>query len=200
MGEWIETYKGAVVASEYDSETHMNSQIYVSRFDQATWFLLQSIGITPRTVKRARRRIAVVRQSYQFLEELRGGELVVIQSGFVAIGSKFFRFLHRMLDGETGRLIATSDYTAVEASLEPESPSRCRRRSAVSPSGAWSPPTSPSNLSTSSPVARLCAVQRNNKPRDVTPLSRGSNYWRRSQTPPSARFDSLASASISSFR
>jgi acyl-CoA thioesterase FadM len=59
----------------------------------------------------------VVRQSYQFLEELRGGELVVIQSGFVAIGSKFFRFLHRMLDGETGRLIATSDYTAVEASL-----------------------------------------------------------------------------------
>lgn len=117
MGEWIETYKGAVVASEYDSETHMNSQIYVSRFDQATWFLLHSIGITPRSVKRARRRIAVVRQSYQFLEELRGGELVVIQSGFVAIGSKFFRFLHRMLDGETGQLIATSDYTAVEASL-----------------------------------------------------------------------------------
>ena len=117
MGEWIETYKGAVLASEYDSETHMNSEMYVSRFDQATWFLLHSIGITPRSVKRARRRIAVVRQSYQFLKELRGGELVVIQSGFVAVGNKFFRFLHRMLDGETGQLIATSDYTAVEASL-----------------------------------------------------------------------------------
>ncbi len=117
MSEWIETYKGAVLVSEYDSETHMNSQIYVSRFDQATWFLLHSIGITPRSVKRARRRIAVVRQSYQFLEELKGGELVLIQSGFVAVGNKFFRFLHRMLDGETRRLIATSDCTAVEASL-----------------------------------------------------------------------------------
>ena len=29
MAEWIETFKGAVLASEYDSETHMNSQIYV---------------------------------------------------------------------------------------------------------------------------------------------------------------------------
>ena len=117
MAEWIETYKGAVLVSEYDSETHMNSQLYVSRFDQATWFLLHSIGITPRSVKRARRRIAVVRQSYQFLGELRGGELVVIQSGFVAVGNKFLRFLHRMLDGESGQLIATSDCTAVEASL-----------------------------------------------------------------------------------
>jgi len=117
MGEWIETFKGAVLASEYDSESHMNSQIYVARFDQATWFLLSSIGITPRSMKRAGRRIAVVRQSYQFLKELKGGELVLVQSGFVAVGRKFFRFLHRMLDAETGQLVATSDSTAVEASL-----------------------------------------------------------------------------------
>lgn len=117
MAEWVETFKGAVLVSEYDSESHMNSQIYVGRFDQATWFLLHSIGITPRSMKKAGRRIAVVRQSYQFLKELKGGELVVIQSGFVAVGSKFFRFLHRMLDAESGTLVATSDCTAVEASL-----------------------------------------------------------------------------------
>ena len=117
MGEWVETFKGAVLVSEYDSESHMNSPIYVGRFDQATWFLMSSIGITPRSIKKAGRRIAVVRQSYQFLKELQGGELVVVQSGFVAVGRKFFRFLHRMLDAESGQLVATSDYTAVEASL-----------------------------------------------------------------------------------
>ena len=84
MAEWIETLKGAVLASEYDSESHMNSQIYVARFDQATWFLLHSIGITPRAIKKAGRRIAVVRQGYQFVKEIKGGELVVIESGFVA--------------------------------------------------------------------------------------------------------------------
>ncbi|HYB08256.1 MAG TPA: acyl-CoA thioesterase [Alphaproteobacteria bacterium] len=117
MGEWVETFKGAVLVSEYDSQSHMNSPMYVARFDQATWFLMRSIGITPRSMRKAGRRIAVVRQSYQFVRELRGGELVVVQSGFVAVGKKFFRFLHRMLDAENGNLIATGDYTAVEASL-----------------------------------------------------------------------------------
>ena len=49
---WVETFKGAVLASEYDAEASMNSAIYVSRFDQATWFLLQSIGLTPSRIKR----------------------------------------------------------------------------------------------------------------------------------------------------
>ena len=118
MTAWVETFKGAVLVSEYDSRSHMNSQIYVARFDQATWFLLCSMGITPRSVRKAGRRIAVVRQSYQFVEELQGGELVVIRSGLIAVGSKFFRFLHRMQDAESGALIATSDCTAVQASLE----------------------------------------------------------------------------------
>ena len=26
MSEWIETFKGAVLVSEYDSESHMNSE------------------------------------------------------------------------------------------------------------------------------------------------------------------------------
>jgi acyl-CoA thioester hydrolase len=117
MGEWVETFKGAVLVSEYDSQSHMNSPMYVARFDQATWFLMRSIGITPRSIRKAGRRIAVVRQSYQFVRELHGGELVVVRSGFVAVGKKFFRFLHRMLDAENSQLIATADYTAVEASL-----------------------------------------------------------------------------------
>jgi acyl-CoA thioester hydrolase len=85
---WVETFKGAVLASEYDAEAHMNSQMYVSRFDQATWFLLQSIGLTPTRIKKQKLRVAIVRQNYQFLAELRGGELLTIKSGFFAVGGK----------------------------------------------------------------------------------------------------------------
>ena len=118
MADWVNTFKGAVLASEYDFTSHMNSRMYVSRFDQATWFLLHAIGLTPASIKQQNLRIAIVRQNYQFLEELRGGELVVIKSGFLAVGEKYFRFLHQMYNDETGKLVATSDCVAVQASLD----------------------------------------------------------------------------------
>ena len=117
MTQWVETFKGAVLASEYDAEAYMNSQIYVARFDQATWFLLHAIGVTPASIKRQKLRIAIVRQNYQFLAELKGGELVAVKSGFIAVGAKYVRFLHQMSDCVTNRLIATSDCTAVLARL-----------------------------------------------------------------------------------
>ena len=118
MADWIETLKGAVGAAEYDPNSYMNTQAYVSRFDQATWFLLSQVGVTPRSVRERDRRVAVLRQSFQFVKELHGGELISVKSGFVAVGEKYVRFIHRMEDVETGELIASCDCTAVEASLE----------------------------------------------------------------------------------
>jgi acyl-CoA thioesterase FadM len=118
MAEWVETFKGSILASEYDAEAYMNSHIYVSRFDQATWFLLHAIGLTPAQVKAHGHRVAIVRQNYQYLRELRGGELVTVRSGYVAVGAKRLRFVHQMRDYETGDMVASSDCTAVLASLE----------------------------------------------------------------------------------
>ncbi|MBO6835825.1 MAG: thioesterase family protein [Alphaproteobacteria bacterium] len=118
MSVWTETFRGAVMASEYDPESSMNSRLYIERFDQATWFLMHTIGVTPRSIRQQGRRVAVVRQNFQYVRELRGGELVRIESGFIAVGRKHLRFLHRMFDVESGALIATSDVTAVQASLE----------------------------------------------------------------------------------
>jgi acyl-CoA thioester hydrolase len=118
MAEWIETFKGVIDAREYDPNAHMNTQAYVSRFDQATWFLLAAVGLTPRTVRERRRRVAVLRQSFNFVHELKGSELIVIRSGFVAVGDKHLRFQHRMIDSETDALMAACDGTAVEVSLE----------------------------------------------------------------------------------
>jgi acyl-CoA thioester hydrolase len=96
----------------------MNSRMYVSRFDQATWGLLHAIGITPNSIREKNLRIAIVRQNYQFLDELRGGELVTIKSGFLAVGEKYFRFLHQMYNDVSGKMVATSDCVAVQASLD----------------------------------------------------------------------------------
>jgi acyl-CoA thioester hydrolase len=117
MADWIETFKGVIDAREYDPNAHMNTQAYVSRFDQATWFLLAAVGLTPRTVKERKRRVAVLRQGFNFVHELKGSELIVIRSGFVAVGAKYLRFQHRMFDAENDMLMASCDGTAVEVDL-----------------------------------------------------------------------------------
>ena len=118
MSEWVTTFQGVVLAYEYDGTSYMNSRLYSSRFDQATWLLLQSIGLTPASMRKKNLRIAIVRENFQFLRELRGGELVRVRSGFLAVGKKYFRFLHQMLDSETDTLLATCNIVAVQADCE----------------------------------------------------------------------------------
>lgn len=115
MSEWVTTFQGVVLAYEYDATSYMNSRLYSSRFDQATWLLLQAVGLTPGSMQEKGLRIAIVRENFQFLRELRGGELVSVRSGFLAVGKKYFRFLHQMLDSETNELLATCNIVAVQA-------------------------------------------------------------------------------------
>ena len=118
MSEWVTTFQGVVLAYEYDGTSYMNSRLYSSRFDQATWLLLQSVGLTPASMQEKGLRIAIVRENFQFLHELKGGELVRVRSGFLAVGKKYVRFLHQMLDGDGSTLLATCNIVAVQADLK----------------------------------------------------------------------------------
>ena len=76
------------------------------------------MGLTPRTVRERKRRVAVLRQGFNFVHEFKGSELIVIRSGFVAVGEKrYLRFQHRMIDVETDKLMAACGGTAVEVDL-----------------------------------------------------------------------------------
>lgn len=118
MADWINTFQGVVIASEYDATSFMNSRMYALRFDQATWLLLQAVGVTPSSIHQENLRVAVIRQNFQFLRELRGGELVRVRSGFLTVGEKYFRMLHQMFDEDSGTMMATCDIVAVRASIE----------------------------------------------------------------------------------
>lgn len=117
MSSWVESYRGVVAATEYDAEASMNSSLYVTRFDQATWLLLHEVGLSPARLRTDGLRIAVYRQYYRFLRDLRGGDLVVIRSAFISVSPRHARFIHRMADHAGGALIATADYTGGLASL-----------------------------------------------------------------------------------
>lgn len=108
----IETYRGVVYPHHIDHMGHMNVQYYTAMFDQATWHLFSTLGITLRYVNETHTGMAALEQRTKYKSELTAGALVVVQSGVIEVGNKTVRFFHRMLDPLTGAEAATTDMVA----------------------------------------------------------------------------------------
>ena len=109
----IETYRGVVYPWHIDQMGHMNVQFYTARFDEATWHLFASLGITPGFLKQHRRGMAAVDQHTQYKRELQSGALIHITSEVLEIREKSVRFRHRMYNTETGEEAATTELVGV---------------------------------------------------------------------------------------
>ncbi|MBI2318422.1 MAG: thioesterase family protein [Betaproteobacteria bacterium] len=113
MAKEVETYRGVVYPWQIDHMGHMNVQFYTARFDEATWHLNASIGLTPAYFKANRRGMAAVEQRTRYLRELHAGALIRITSELVELKGKMARFIHRMYDDETGDEVASSELVAL---------------------------------------------------------------------------------------
>ena len=108
-----DTYRGAVYPWMIDHVGHMNVQFYTARFDEATWHLFAVFGITGRYMREQGRGMAAVEQHTRYLRELHAGALIRVESELREAKPKAVRFLHRMLDAETGEAVAESELTGV---------------------------------------------------------------------------------------
>jgi acyl-CoA thioester hydrolase len=113
MAERVLTYRGIVYPWQCDHMGHMNVMWYVSKFDEATWQLLATIGLTPSYLRRHQRALAAVHQEITYKRELRPGDLVTIRSGLLEIREKVVRFFHEMVNEETGEIAAVAVLTGV---------------------------------------------------------------------------------------
>jgi acyl-CoA thioester hydrolase len=91
----------------------MNVMYYVGKFDEATWHLLASIGLTATYLRDHHRAMVAVRQEFEYKRELVAGDLIVIRSGVLEMRDKVIRFFHEMYKDETGELAATALLTGV---------------------------------------------------------------------------------------
>ena len=96
-----------------DHMGHMNVMWYVGKFDEATWHLMATIGITPAYMRETNRGMAGVQQNITYKQELFAGAIVEIWSRFVSIGERKCVFVHEMRDAETNEICATCELTAV---------------------------------------------------------------------------------------
>src|SRR5881628_653454 len=98
------TYRGTVYPWHCDHMGHMNVMWYVGKFDEATWNLFATMGITAAFLKEHRRGMAAVRQDISYRRELYAGETVAVRSAFLEVRDKVAKFVHEMRNAVSGEL------------------------------------------------------------------------------------------------
>lgn len=107
------TYRGVVYPWHCDHIGHMNVMWYTGKFDEATWNLLASCGITAQYMKDARRGMAAVQQNTTYKKELMAGDVVSIRSQIIEVREKVVVFRHEMYNDADGELAAMTELTGV---------------------------------------------------------------------------------------
>lgn len=115
---WEETYRGTVYPWHCDQMGHMNVMWYVGKFDEATWQLFASFGITPGYLRTSGRGMVAVDQRISYQRELLAGDIVVVRSALLEVREKVIRFCHRMENVATGEVAAVTVLTGVHFDTE----------------------------------------------------------------------------------
>ena len=111
--ELLETYRGAVYPWHCDHMGHMNVMWYVGKFDEGTWNLFATMGITAAFLKENQRGMAAVQQNITYKRELRAGDTVLVRSAFLEVREKVAKFVHEMVNAQTGDISAICLLTGV---------------------------------------------------------------------------------------
>jgi acyl-CoA thioester hydrolase len=102
------TYRGTVYPSQCDHMGHMNVMWYVGKFDEASWQLLSTLGLTPERFRREGVGMAAVEQHIEYTRELHAGDVVTIRSSVLDVTEKSIKLIHEMTNDGTGEIAATT--------------------------------------------------------------------------------------------
>jgi acyl-CoA thioester hydrolase len=107
MIEPLVTYRGTVYPHQCDHMGHMNVMWYAGKFDEASWQLLSTYGLTPSRMRRERIVMAAVEGHIVYKQELRAGDVITVHSEIIEVGNKSVRIAHEMRNDESGESVAS---------------------------------------------------------------------------------------------
>ena len=113
LTDYMLTYRGVVYPWHCDHIGHMNVMWYAAKFDEASWNLLASCGITARYLNHLRRGMAAVRQNTVYKKELFAGDVVSVRTKILEVRERTVRFQHEVVHEESNEVAAVSELTAV---------------------------------------------------------------------------------------
>lgn len=108
------TYRGVVYPWQCDHNGHMNVMWYVSKFDEANWSLVAQVGLLKPSYSREEGRgFVALQQDISYKKEVLAGELLEVRSRLIEVREKVIRFVHEMVNSETGEVAAICEMTAI---------------------------------------------------------------------------------------
>lgn len=113
MVEPVVTYRGTIYPWHCDHMGHMNVMWYAGKFDEATWHLLASTGLTAKRMRAEGIGMVAVEQRVEYRRELRAGDLITIRSWLQEVREKAVLFVHEMTNEETQEIAARTFLTGV---------------------------------------------------------------------------------------
>jgi acyl-CoA thioester hydrolase len=113
MAELTLTYRGTIYPWHCDHMGHMNVMWYVGKFDEATWHLLASVGLSALRMREENMGMVAVEQRIEYKRELLAGDLITIRSGFQEVREKVVLFFHEMTNEQTQEISARTFLTGV---------------------------------------------------------------------------------------
>ena len=117
MSESTVTYRGTVYPWQCDHMGHMNVMWYIGKFDEASWQLLSIVGLTRARFERDGTGMAAVEQRIEYRRELHAGDVVSIRSTLLEVRDKSIRMCHKMINHETGELVAITAIVGVHLDM-----------------------------------------------------------------------------------
>lgn len=118
MGQWMETNRAVVFPAQCDHLGHMNVRYYAHIFDDASFHAWASIGITFDDMYAQKAVTVVAHAATDFIQEVKAGSLVKVESAFVKLGIKSTTYRQRLVNVETGVLHAKQKMVEVFFNLE----------------------------------------------------------------------------------
>ena len=111
------TYRGLVHQWNCDHMGHMNVMWYVGKFDEATWNLAATMGMTSQYMRESNRGMAAVDQRICYRKEALVGDVIVVRSAVLELKPKSVRFVHEMFRGDGGDHLSTMMVTGVHIDI-----------------------------------------------------------------------------------
>ena len=111
---WHETGRGVAAPWKCDHFGHMNVRFYAEAFDDASFHIWSVIGVPIDELDEKHGLIGVVASlKIDFLQEIRAGQLYVVESAILRVGTKSFTYRERMRDTHSGVVHAAADLVEV---------------------------------------------------------------------------------------
>lgn len=113
MTDWMETNRGTVFPKHCDHLGHMNTRYYGHFFDEANWHIWVKAGIDHAMFDRLGAIVVIGRITTEFIQEVKAGDLIVIEGVFRKLGSKSISYEQRLRHAEKGYVCAKEFVTEV---------------------------------------------------------------------------------------